>query len=100
MGSMADEPAMPWFDPSSEPWNERRWDVAEELFEPDWDNGPQLPLGPNRGTRMARVDCRDVSRSALRTHSDRLRRQRPGGIAGRRPVLMWVGLDQLVPQAK
>ena len=46
MGSVADEIRHVVVRFVSELWNERRWDVAEELFERDWDNGPQLPPGP------------------------------------------------------
>lgn len=46
MGSIAESTREAVFDllPS---WNELRWDVAEELFQPDWDNGPDLPSGPS-----------------------------------------------------
>jgi predicted ester cyclase len=51
MGSVADGARDVIVRLVTELWNERRWHAADELFEPYWDNGPELPPGP-AGVRM------------------------------------------------
>lgn len=98
----------------TELWNEHRWEVAEELFGPDWDNGPELPSGPP-GVRawheataktfpdlryeLTQIVCDDTGQAALRWRAEGTHRGEFGSVAPTGRVIKYEGAHFITVRA-